>query len=90
MQHHVQPVVKPLGVDKRVSHDTSRYTSTTLMVARERNVKVGQELLRHASSKTALDLNKYAQAGPATKHRAQNRIVRDLRRSERIDQARLR
>jgi integrase len=51
MQYHIQPLVKRLGIAKRVSWQTFRSTFTSLLTANKENVKVVQELLRHASSK---------------------------------------
>lgn len=60
MQYHIQSLVKRLGVSKRVSWPTFPSAFTSLLTANNENVKVVQELLRHASSKTTLDI--YAQA----------------------------
>ena len=75
-----QPLVKRLGIDKRVSWKTFRSTFTSLLTANKENVKVVQELLRHASSKITMDI--YAQAGMKDKRRAQLRIVKGLRKPE--------
>jgi integrase len=76
--HHIQPLVKRLGIDKRVSWHTFRHTFSSLLTAHGENVKVVQELLRHASSKIALDT--YAQAQMKDKRRAQLRIAKGLRK----------
>lgn len=78
MQHHIQPLVKRLGITKRVSWHTFRHTFTSLLTANKENVKVVQELLRHASSKITMDT--YAQAQMQEKRRAQLRIVKGLRK----------
>ncbi len=80
MQYHIQPLVKRLGIKRRVSWHTFRHTFTSLLTANNENVKVVQELLRHASSKTTLDV--YAQARMQDKRRAQQRIVKGLRTPE--------
>jgi len=80
MQYHIQPLVKRLGIDKRVSWKTFRSTFTSLLTANKENVKVVQELLRHASSKITMDI--YAQAEMKDKRRAQLRIVKGLRKPE--------
>jgi integrase len=77
MQYHIQPLVKSLGINKRVSWHTFRRTFTSLLTANNENVKVVQDLLRHASSKVTLDV--YAQARMEDKRRAQQRIVKRLR-----------
>lgn len=80
MQYHIQPLIKRLGIDKRVAWHTFRHTFTSLLTAHEKNVKVVQELLRHASSKITMDT--YAQAEMEAKRRAQLRIVKGLRKGE--------
>ncbi len=80
MQYHIQPLVKRLGIDKRVSWKTFRSTFTSLLTANKENVKVVQELLRHSSSKITMDI--YAQAEMKDKRRAQLRIVKGLRKPD--------
>ncbi|MGC1363255.1 MAG: hypothetical protein WA419_18160 [Silvibacterium sp.] len=46
------------------------------MIENEENVKVTQEIMRHADSRTTLDL--YAKAVTPSKRRAHERIVDDL------------
>jgi len=77
MQYHIQPLVKRLGINKRVSWHTFRRTFTSLLTAKGENVKVVQELLRQASSKITMDT--YAQANMKDKRKAQLRIVKQLR-----------
>ena len=65
MRYYIQPVVKRLGIKKRVTWHTFRRTYTTLLHANGEDVKVVQELLRHSSSRITMDI--YAQAQmPAT------------------------
>jgi integrase len=78
MQYHIQPLVKRLGINKRVSWHTFRRTFTSLLTANRENVKVVQELLRQASSKITMDT--YAQANMKDKRKAQLRIVKGLRK----------
>lgn len=78
MQYHIQPLVKRLGIRKRVSWHTFRHTFTTLLTANNENLKVVQELLRQASSKITLDT--YSQAQMKDKRRAQKRIATKLHR----------
>ena len=49
MRYYIQPVVKRLGIKKRVTWHTFRRTYTTLLHANGEDVKVVQELLRHNS-----------------------------------------
>jgi site-specific recombinase XerD len=46
MRYHIQPVIKRLGLYKRVSWHTFRRTYTSLLTENQENVKVVQELLR--------------------------------------------
>ncbi len=77
MRYHIQPVVKELGIDKRVSWHTFRRTYTTLLQANREDVKVVQELLRHSSVKVTMDV--YAQAQMPAKRKAQQKVVEMMR-----------
>ena len=61
-------------IDFRVGFHTFRHTYTTLLTQNNEEVKVVQELLRHANSRITLDL--YAQAGMPNKRLAQSKLVR--------------
>jgi integrase len=67
-----KPAVKAAEIKKRVAFHTFRHTYTTLLT--QNDVKVVQELLRHANSRVTLDL--YAQAGMQEKREAQSKLVR--------------
>src|SRR6185437_10847900 len=56
-----RPAVKAAKIQKRVGFHTFRHTYTTLLTQNNEEVKVVQELLRHANSRITLDL--YAQEG---------------------------
>lgn len=77
MRYHIQPAVKALGINKRVSWHTFRRTYSTLLHANGEDVKVVQELLRHGSAKVTMDI--YAQAQMSAKRRAQQKVVEMLR-----------
>ncbi len=77
MRYHIQPVVKELGIDKRVSWHTFRRTYTTLLQANREDVKVVQELLRHGSVEVTMDV--YAQAQMPAKRKAQQKVVEMMR-----------
>lgn len=77
MRYHIQPVIKRLGIGKRVSWHTFRRTYTTLLQANHEDVKVVQELLRHSSSRITLDI--YAQAQMPAKRAAQQKVVEMVR-----------
>jgi len=66
--------VKAAKIQKRVGFHTFRHTYTTLLTQNNEEVKVVQELLRHANSRITLDL--YAQAGMPNKRLAQSKLVR--------------
>ncbi len=79
MRYHIQPVVKRLGIKKRVAWHTFRRTYTTLLHANGEDVKVVQELLRHSSVKITMDV--YAQAQMPAKRTAQQKVVEMIRPS---------
>lgn len=72
-RRHGRPAVKAAGISKRVGFHTFRHTYTTLLTQNNEDVKVVQELLRHANSRITLDL--YAQAGMPEKRQAQSKLV---------------
>jgi len=77
MRYHIHPVVRELGIDKRVSWHTFRRTYSSLLKANGEDVKVVQELLRHASFRITMDV--YAQAMTPAKRAAQQKVVEMVR-----------
>src|SRR5579875_2601451 len=77
MSYYIQPAVKSLGINKRVSWHTFRRSYSTLLHANGEDVKVVQELLRHGSAKVTMDV--YAQAQMSAKRKAQQKVVEMLR-----------
>jgi integrase len=77
MRYYIQPVVRKLGIKKRVTWHTFRRTYTTLLHANGEDVKVVQELLRHSSSRITMDI--YAQAQMPAKRAGQQKVVEMLR-----------
>ena|SRR5277367_2345503 len=71
---HVWPAAKRAKITKRIGWHTFRHTYATLLQANGEDVKVVQELLRHANSKTTMDT--YTQALSPAKRTAQSRVVR--------------
>jgi integrase len=69
-----KPAVARAEISKRVGFHTFRHTYTTLLTQNNEDVKVVQELLRHANSRITLDL--YAQAGMPEKRLAQSKVVK--------------
>jgi integrase len=77
MRYHIQPVVKRLGITKRVNWHTFRRTYSTLLHANCEDVKVVQELLRHGSAKVTMDI--YTQAKMPAKRDAQRKVFEMMR-----------
>ena len=69
----IQPAARRAGIKKRIGWHTFRHSYSSLLVANGENVKVVQELMRHASSRFTLDV--YSQARKAAKRQAQGRVV---------------
>jgi site-specific recombinase XerD len=61
------------GIKKRIGWHTFRHTYSSTLIANGENVKVVQELMRHASSRFTLEV--YTQAKARAKRDAQQRIV---------------
>jgi integrase len=77
MRWHIQPVARKLGITKKISWHTFRHTFSSLLKANGEDVKVVQELLRHATAKTTLDT--YTQALTPQKRAAQSKVVNMIR-----------
>lgn len=73
LRRHVQPQAKKLGISKTIGWHTFRRTFASLLKANGEDVKVVQELCRHANSNTTMSL--YAQAFTEDARRAQNKVV---------------
>jgi integrase len=69
----IQPAALRAGIKKRIGWHTFRHSYSSLLVANGENVKVVQELMRHASSRFTLDV--YSQARKEAKRHAQQRVV---------------
>lgn len=76
--------IRPAGVrakiKKHIGWHTFRRTYSTMLIDNGENVKVTQELMRHANSRCTLDV--YAQARMDTKRDAQQRVVRMILNQE--------
>lgn len=77
LKRHIQPLAKKLGITKTIGWRTFRRTYASLLKANGEDVKVVQELCRHANPNTTLRL--YAQAYTADARRAQGKIVEMVR-----------
>lgn len=76
----IQPAARKAGMTKIIGWHTFRHTYSTLLIANGENVKVVQELMRHASSHFTLQT--YSQAQVRTKRAAQLRLVEALLEEE--------
>ena len=79
LKRWIIPAAHEAKVTKRIGWHTLRHTYATLLKANEADVKVVQELLRHANSKTTLDL--YAQALTLAKREAQGKVIQMMRKA---------
>jgi integrase len=70
----IRPAAVRAKIKKRIGWHTFRHTYSTMLIDNGENVKVTQELMRHANSKTTLDV--YTQARMDTKREAQGRVVK--------------
>jgi integrase len=73
LQKIIRPAAMRAGIRKRIGWHTFRHTYSTLLIANGENVKVVQELMRHASSRFTLEV--YTQARIEAKRQAQQRLV---------------
>jgi integrase len=69
----IRPAAVRAGIKRRIGWHTFRHTYSTMLIANGENVKVVQELMRHANSRCLLDV--YTQARISAKREAQQRIV---------------
>jgi len=69
-----KPAVHKAGISKRVGWHTFRHSYTTLLKNNGEDIKVVQELLRHANARVTMDV--YAQAMMPAKRAAQSKLVR--------------
>jgi integrase len=73
LQKIIRPAAKRAGISKRIGWHTFRHSLGTNLRALGVDVKVAQELLRHANSSITLDL--YTQAVSAQKREANDKVV---------------
>jgi site-specific recombinase XerD len=72
----IRPAAIKAGIRKKIGWHTFRHTYSTLLIANGENVKVVQELMRHASSRFTLEI--YSQAQVIAKRQAQQRLVQAI------------
>jgi integrase len=73
LDRFLQPAAKRAGITKRVGFHTFRHTYSTLLKANGADVKVVQELMRHANVTTTMNI--YTRALTPAKREAQSRVV---------------
>lgn len=73
LRKYIRPVALRVGVQKRFGWHTFRHTYSTLLRSVGTEFKVMQELLRHSSLRSTLDV--YTQAVTPAKHAAQAAVV---------------
>jgi integrase len=69
----LQPTARRVGIGKRIGWHTFRRTYSSLLATTGNDVKVVQELMRHAKISTTMEV--YAQAGMENKRAAQRKAV---------------
>ena len=74
LQRGILPAAVEAGITKHIGWHTFRHTFSTLLKASGADVKVMQELLRHANSRITLDI--YTQAMSPEKRKAQTAVVK--------------
>jgi integrase len=79
MRTIIRPAATKVGITQHIGWHTFRHTYSSLLRANRTDIKVTQELLRHASSRVTLDT--YTQAVTVQKRRAQSSVIRLLRAS---------
>jgi integrase len=73
LRKHVRPAAEGIGIQKRIGWHTFRHTYCTLLRSVGAEFKVMQELMRHSSLRSTL--NVYTQAVTPAKHEAQAAVL---------------
>jgi integrase len=73
LRKYIGPLAQELGIEKRIGWHTFRHTYSTLLRSVGTEFKVMQELLRHSSLRSTLDV--YTQAITPAKHAAQAAVM---------------
>ena len=73
LRRYIRPVANRVGIQKRIGWHTFRHTYSTLLRSVGTEFKVMQELLRHSSLRSTLDI--YTQAISPAKHAAQAAVL---------------
>jgi integrase len=73
LRKYIRPAAQKVGIQNRFGWHTFRHTYSTLLRSVGTEFKVMQELLRHSSLRSTLDV--YTQAITPAKHAAQAAVV---------------
>jgi integrase len=73
LRNYVRPVAAALNIQKRIGWHTFRHTYSTLLRSVGAEFKVMQELMRHSTLRTTIDV--YTQAVAPAKHAAQAAVL---------------
>src|SRR5712691_10021455 len=73
LRKYIRPIAQRVGIQKRFGWHTFRHTYSTLLRSVGTEFKVMQELLRHSSFRSTLDV--YTQAITPAKHAAQAAVI---------------
>ena len=76
MQKIIRPAALRAGIRKRIGWHTFRHTYSTLLIGNGENVRVVQELMRHASTRFTIEI--YTQARIEAKRQAPQRLVQTI------------
>lgn len=76
LRRHIRPALERIGVKKRIGWHSFRHSLGTMLRQKGVDVKTAQELLRHANSRTTMDL--YQQSVSEEKRRAQELTFRGM------------
>ena len=68
MVKNIRPAALRAGIMRRIGWHTFRHTYSTMLIANGENVKVVQELMRHANSRTTLEVYSQARFSGSEKH----------------------
>jgi integrase len=83
LRRYLRPAARALGIEKRIGWHTFRHSYSSLLRSVGTDLKVMQELLRHSSFRSTLDV--YTQAITPAKHAAQAAVLSLVFSSARSD-----
>lgn len=69
----IRPAAARAGIEKHIRWHTFRHSFCTLLMSNGENVKIVQELMRHANCRSTLEI--YSQARNEAKRAAQHRLI---------------